>query len=424
MPLFDKKDVPRVLEVPNVKPISPTLPQEEMGMHLDTVSVFKELEYSGNFIVALNGSPDSVTYYSFLLDDDDLVINNRDVKDRTIKQCRRINNFEIRVTDAPTPTIDDEKNTSTVVASANIYPVITPLVGDILVKRIESRKKNYGIFQVTDVKRASMYEDSAWTITFSQIGYSESIRDPNSDPFVYMDFDFIVKNLEYGRNPLVLSVVNSSLQNQIQVRKDLIMRYYTTFFDKSSGTFVLPLEKYGKVVDPFIIKFWNATVDPMDYLGHKKPVDCQLNHPRQTKDFLTIIDAYLELSIDLVSSVEKTMRYTPTEEFASIWLKMTLLATSIDFIVFPRMEFNYKVKSMFNHTVDNDKKDDFYIFSESFYTKGEPVDLFEKLVLNVIKKQTILTKDVFSLIEQLKYASVLNQFYRFPFVLSLLQVSR
>lgn len=424
MPLFDKKDVPRVLEVPNVNPISPTLPQEEMGMHLDTVSVFKELEYSGNFIVALNGSPDSVTYYSFLLDDDDLVINNRDVKDRTIKQCRRINNFEIRVTDAPTPTIDDEKNTSTVVASANIYPVITPLVGDILVKRIESRKKNYGIFQVTDVKRASMYEDSAWTITFSQIGYSESIRDPNSDPFVYMDFDFIVKNLEYGRNPLVLSVVNSSLQNQIQVRKDLIMRYYTTFFDKSSGTFVLPLEKYGKVVDPFIINFWNATVDPMDYLGHKKPVDCQLNHPRQTKDFLTIIDAYLELSIDLVSSVEKTMRYTPTEEFASIWLKMTLLATSIDFIVFPRMEFNYKVKSMFNHTVDNDKKDDFYIFSESFYTKGEPVDLFEKLVLNVIKKQTILTKDVFSLIEQLKYASVLNQFYRFPFVLSLLQVSR
>ena len=424
MPLFDKKDVPRVLEIPNVNPIPPTLPQEKIEMHLDTVSVFKELEYSGSFIVALNGSPDSVTYYSFLLDDDDLVINNRDIKDRTIKQCRRINNFEIRVTDAPTPTIDDEKNTSTVIASANIYPVITPLVGDILVKRIETRKNNYGIFQVTDVKRASMYEDSAWTITFSQIGYSETIRDPNSDPFVYMDFDFIVKNLEYGRNPLVLSVVNSSLQNQTQVRKDLIMRYYTTFFDKSSGTFVLPLEASGRVVDPFIIKLWNATVDPMEYLGYKKPADCQLNHPRQTKDFLTIIDAYLTLSIDLVSSAEKTMRYTSTEEFTSIWLKMSLLATNIDYIVFPRMKYNYEVKHMFNHNVDNDKKDDFYIFSESFYTKGEPIDLFEKLVLNVIKKQTILTKDVFLLIEQLKYASVLDQFYKFPFVLSLLQVSR
>jgi hypothetical protein len=65
-----------------------------------------------------------------------------------------------------------------------------------------------------------------------------------------------------------------------------------------------------------------------------------------------------------------------------------------------------------------------YIFSRNFYDNGLPDTLLEKLILNVISRKSITTKDVNVALEIVKTGSKLEQFYHIPFILSLLQVSR
>jgi hypothetical protein len=408
-------------EAESVAPVHPVVGAELIENHLDTASVFMDLQGGSDFILSLSGSPLTTTYYSTISRSDDLVINSHDVDDRTVKQYRRINKYEIRVTSAPEMSVDDSTNTATVTGQANVYPIVTPKVGDVFVQPIVSADGIYGTFQVTDVKRLSMYANSAWAITYSQIRYSHSELDEKSEPFVVMELDFLVSNLELGKNPLIPIDTNLLQQDCRVVRQELIELYYNAFYDKEVGTFLVPVTNKSKVYDPFILKFWNTIVDSSMYTGRTSPTEYPINTSVLARNFITVFDIYLEQSIGKLQTALKYFTNLSTSMFSAPYLKLTIFASGIHFVVYPPTTDDLELKPIFvSPIVPNSTP---YIFSEDFYS-GESSVLLEKLILSVIKRKTILLKDVFTALELVKTDTRLNQFYQLPFIISLLQVAR
>ena len=333
-----------------VRPVPPTEPNEPILMELDSASIYKDLQYSGEIVIGISGSPESVTYYSKLIKGDDLVTNASDIIDGTILQYKRINNFEIRTTAAPTFTLDDSENTSIITGTANLYPVLTPKIGDILVKAILTSRGIWGVFQVTNVERKSMYNEPVWAITFSQIRFSKNIRDSESDKFVFFEYDFLVQNLEKGQNPLIPTITNVASQNNKILRSELIRIYYNRFYDKETGTFLVPTEAAGNVYDPFVVKFWNQIVDKSILPGLEVPIECQINNPYDRKEFITVFDVYINQSPGLLWSAVKEMSNVSAIFFSAAYLKLTIFSTGIDSIVYPYAYYNQKETSLFPET--------------------------------------------------------------------------
>jgi hypothetical protein len=432
MPTFNENDN-YYTEVPlKVESIPPTEFNEIIDLDIDTASVFRDIQYDGSVLLSLNGSPNNVTYYSKLLQSDDLVVNADDISDRTIKQYRRINHLEIRVTQADSMTLDDSSNTSAVTGTANFYPVLTPHIGDVFVKDIDSTEGTYGVFQVTNVERKSPYHMSSWGISYSQIRYSKSFKDEESEPFVFDEIDFEISNLELGRNPLVPVVTNLKLQTKQQIRAELIPLYYRTFYNKPIGTFIVPISGGGTVYDPYLVNFWNSTISVNEYSPYAAPIEYQTNNAFHEKEYSTVFDVYMKQQIGLLQNAVKCMDKISTLFFSAQLLKITAFATGLDYILHPPMNIDWDDAPMFKPEVivpvipptDPIVLPTPYIFSNNFYDSGVPDTLLEKLILSVISRKTISTKDVNQALEIVKTGTKLEQFYHIPFILSLLQVSR
>jgi len=343
MPIFQNDNNHRV------QPIAPIedKPDANINVEFDTASYYKNFQETGDIIIALSGFPDTITYYSKLMGNDDIVTNAGDIVDPTLLQYVRINNFEIRVTQAPEFTLDDSVNMSSVVGEANIYPVITPKIGDVLVKSIRTGNYSWGVFQVTAVTRKSMYKTSAWSITFSQIGYSESIRDRKSDPYVYLEFDFESNNLQKGINPLVPTISVGKYRSRDKLRNDIIKLYYTTFYSKSKGTLLVPTNDISVVYDQFVVKFWNSIVDMKELGDYKQPTEYHNANAVLDKSFTTVFDAYLEQSPMLLMSSCTNMSKISATAFSATYMKNTILVSDIDYLIFPYYQSLSDVTSVF-----------------------------------------------------------------------------
>jgi hypothetical protein len=349
MPKFDE---PKIKAKPfnpgtQVLPLPPAEPNSKIDYDFDTASVYRDFQYSGGIAIGISGSPDSVTYYSLISRPDDLVMNAADLDDGTIKQFRRINNFEIRVTENPTQTIDDSQNLATVQGTANLYPVLTPKIGDILVKAINTGRGNWGIFQVVEVQRLSQYEEPAWTINFQQVDYSNTARDPESDKYVVFEFDFEVENLQTGQNPLIPSITTEKNQNKKELLNELIQLYYNTFYDSEKGTFIVPTTASGTVYDPHVVKFWNSIIDHSKYHILKRPHEYPMENVYDRKGYLTIYDVYLGQTPGLVNNVMKVMVKLSTSFFSAEYLKQTLQGSLIDYVINPHTSHSAGKTSMF-----------------------------------------------------------------------------
>ncbi len=118
----------------------------------------------------IDGSPWFTTFYTQYIGESDPIINSGDINDPTIKQYAKIEGFELRVTQPLAQTQNDSLNKYVLSGGANVYPVITPITGDVFIAKIENGI--VGIFEITNApQRLSPFKTSAWAITYSLIEY-------------------------------------------------------------------------------------------------------------------------------------------------------------------------------------------------------------------------------------------------------------
>ena len=322
----------------NTTPITPRAPSPPIittPAIIDTASMYGSFQFNGNIIGFLDGSPWACTYYGQYLGRDDVVINSNDVNDPTLKQYLKINNFELRVTSSLINEMHTGLGTSVVTGGANVYPVITPIVGDIFIAEIEAGF--YGVFEVTTIERASQFKESAWAITYSQIGYRTDQAEHTYNSFVVGELFFDVTRLDNGSNPLLTETENLQHHAKADNITNLIEEYYAEYYDYPTRTFILPTtdSTLGVQYDPYLVHFWNNFIDKSFSGNHDTPIVFDTKNALISAPFNTVFDALTQQSPSILKQCVRAMRSLTTINFDANFQRHTLHVTPINSVIFP-----------------------------------------------------------------------------------------
>jgi hypothetical protein len=416
MPLFNNNNP--------VLPVIPTPPAITNVPVVDTASLFSNLQYKKNIIGFLDGSPWSGIYYAQYLGLDDPVINSNDVNDPTLKQYLKIHDFELRVTSPLSVSVDAVTGTSTVGCEANVYPVITPISGDIFIAQIENGL--YGIFEVTTVIRASLFKESAWTINLSQIGYKEANTIANYDVFAVAELVFDANQLTIGDNPLSTKSEVEQKIEKYSLIQSLINDYYLNFFDTISNTFIVPnlTNESGRVYDPFLVKYWNTIIKKEWIVGFEFPTEYALRHSFCSKPFITFFDALQLQREDYLKYSVKMMKRTSVNKFNVLFQRHSLKISNLDYVVYPFISNSLPINTLTDASIDTNLAITPYVVSEKFYNKTVDQSVIELLLNKTLSNQVVLFSEVTPLITGLDSLTARERFYRIPVIISLLIISR
>lgn len=415
MPIYNENVV--------VSPLAPVPAPDTNVPILETASNYSNLQYRNNTIGYIDGTPWTILYYAQFLGNFDLVANGYDVSNPTLKHYMRIDDFELRVTSALTNNVNAGTGTSIVTGEANVYPVFTPTVGDLFIGLIQDNI--YGIFEVTTFTRLSLYQESAWSITYTQVGYSTPEQIATLNSYVVCKLVFDVKRLDTGSNPLLTESESFRLTDKTTLIQDLVETYHTQFYDLESQTFLIPDDPnnpndLGNYYDPFIVKLWNLYISHTDYSHRQAPIEFDISNSWTPKQSLTIVDAILTQSEAILKASVNGMVVLPTRHFDVLYQRHTLLETNIDNIIMVPS----KVFPLPPSTIGNPRLLDPYIFSLNFYNGLTNLTPLEAQLTKLIKKEAISYSDITPLVTAIQTDTLLNQFYYTPFIILLLMIAR
>lgn len=367
----------------------------------------------------IDGSPWTVIYFNKYIGRDDVLSQTLDTNNPTIIQYLKIFNFELRVTSALASVHDDVTGTDTLTGEANVYPVITPILGDVFIGLIEPNV--YGVFQITLSSRKGIYGKSAWGITYSLISYLTPDYQAILNNYVIKEEVIFYKHLlGTQEGPLVTKSLNSQLIDKQTKYNEVLTNYYNTFYNLDLDSLVYDTVSYYTVYDPHLLRFFNRYISLTP--GLKKPIEFDSRNAFSTKKYNTVFDAIIHQNRFLLANAVKKMDIVSVANFQSLYIRYLLDTSNLNYIVLPFYTTERDISTILTLT------DTPYIFSYDFYNNTianiPTADLFESLTLSVMKNETILFKDVLTAIDNALLETLDKQYYKIPLLLLYLQLSQ
>lgn len=189
-------------------------------------------------ITNLEGSPWSVQYYSQVLN----VSNNVDAqqiqRSAAFQQYKCIRNFELKVSGPLEYSQDEKSKTSNYTGSSLVYPCLVPNMGDMFLADIGDGRE--GVFAITSSEPKSMYQQTVWAISYEMVDYSTVQRRTDLDAKTITSYQFVKDFLLYGQNPLVLDTDFATLLDLRVAYPRVIRSWAREFFSTEFSTFVIP----------------------------------------------------------------------------------------------------------------------------------------------------------------------------------------
>ena len=394
----------------------------------------------GSLITTLEGYPWTVTYYHQILGKDDQGRPLDLELPPTLQQYKRINTFELKVTDPLTYEYKQETGESFLKGSANIYPnTIVPHLGDMFIAHTPDGKES--LFNVISINPLSYFNEKVYTIEYVLYDELESryINDINSK---VVDLNFFVKTKQIeGKSPLLtLSDYNFKLVLEKQY-SELIEMYAQEFIDSKINYLILPdQEKY--TFDPYL----SHTL--MDILNiSDNPILRKANWPRITSVSNLRLTTIWDLLVQKEDISEYALKSRMTSKFNIVGIKDTLKFknvnlssihySSISRILWPLNESQNIMKysllagtdrySNATNNVDDIPDiypitfDDYYVFSRHFYEYDPNVQdpsivrsKLELLVSTYLSKEAININDLVNLCNASYSWGSLERYYYIP----------
>jgi hypothetical protein len=411
MPLF-KQTLPPTPTPINVDPNDSTA--SNIG------GIYLTDDFTDDLVSQINGTSWNTTFYTQFLGSSDVVTNSNDVTDATLKQYIKINNLDLKVTSALTPSYDAATGTTTVTGIANTYPVMTPLIGDVFLASIQPGV--IGVFELTDVTPKTMFKQSIWEITYTQIGYSTPAIVAELDRFVVEILYFNLDKLIKERKPLLTSFEYNLEFTKIDKLIALCDYYYGEFNDPKINTFLYP--DFSKIYDVFLVEFFNKVIDGKILGGKPKPLYLDIRGFFNIGDFSTIFDIIVKQNPSMLANCVKTMTVRHPIGRTNMVFSNSLLALNITNLVFPTQVGDVVFKSLSDTSTITPIVYPPYIFTDTFYTTTTASNLLEEQVLKVINKQAINFIDILPFFTEVLTLPKKEQFYKIPILLLLGQMSK
>ena len=404
MPLFNKDT--DTVETP-VIPTAPAVPI------VGTAALYSGVTTKDSMVAYLDGNPLAVTYYSQYLGEDDVMGNANDISDPSLRQYLKIRGFELKSLEDLTPSIDQQTGLTVVTGSANVYPYITPTVGDIFIAAIED-----GVsveFEVNAVERLTIYRDTAWRIEFNMIRYVTTATLLELDGFVVNVVVFDLDLIGSSRGPLRTESEYNQDTDRAVLLHDLTSQYYEWFFSYRFNTFVRPGDHFD--YDPHLIDFWNTVIQlPTEYyLDYPEHYAAQDNNGVFRRSYTTIWDVVIARRIEMLARCTKQWEIVPVSSLNTSEIYHSIRYIGFTGIVQPVQSNGLAVKSI---AVDA------HVLSNEFYAGDTPTDPFELLLRKYLNGDPIPYDEVAPLYTAVDTWTPLQRYHRIPLLLVLFYISR
>jgi hypothetical protein len=338
--------------------------------------------------------------------------------------------------------------------SANIYPFLTPNIGDYFIA--DAGHSMTGIYRVRSVERRSHNRDTVYGIDFNLVGYSSENKEIFDDLFsksikeYYFSKDRLIENLQ----PLVKKEEYDILGKLKRSYIDLIRYYFKSFFNREYMTIVVPGQAYS-IYDHFVLKFLLRLVESNDTeeLKYIRSLPIDLDKYLEQPQLYSVL---LERNYDLLKYCNKQMGLAVTKEFNRSPYMLGLAYSSVRNIVYPidvdesvnvakdqivkyiTVDMIGETKNSMGLTIDNlDNQynnppfsyqlfksvliDEYYVLSEKFYEGDSDQCVLEILTKDYLKGNTINIYMLTMLVNRFKMLPRLEQFYYGPIIFILIK---
>lgn len=406
--------------MPRYNPTTEAIPSPDPAVQpviIETASVYNNIATNNNVIAYIEGDTWVIDYFNQHYGDEDVGTTNYDVNDPTLKQYTRTKKFELRVTDMLSQTTDETTGNTMITGGANVYPVITPSVGDVFIGQVGDNL--YAMFTVTEAERLSHFKESVFSIRYTLTSYltDELLADLEAKTVAVFHFD--LKGM-MGRKPALRTQTEYERDiERVQLRKSLIEEYFVTFYRTKQRTFLLP---DSETLDPFLVEFWNRMIGTSDLSGFDAPMSYNLRNAIYKTPYKTLWDAIADQSMATLRFCVKSMLQVSTSTFGVSYLYHTLESTSINGVIQPT-EVNGLVISNFDSQQAVDSP---YVFSQAFY-EGDVANMtnLENIVYRSLEGVNVFPYgDIKVLVDATLASTALDRFYHLPILITLLGITR
>lgn len=425
------------------KPIStyqvPTIFSKEM----DSAVVENAHHDVSGFLPYINGTPFTVeAYYNQILGEHNAARDFDPNGNPVVQRYTKIEQMVLRTIEPLPiqPSIDTDTGLTVATGEANLYPCITPVIGDVFIARIGSGP---ALFRVTGVKRLTFNRDSVFTITYilSENSSVAVIREA-LDLRTNVTFLFKLDQLLRGLSPLLLLDTHRELEKLEDQIKDLTNLYFDKFWSRQHRTTLLPFQQ--PAYDGYLNHFVQST---LSFDDHPKAIQYRIpvnpNEANQATE--TIFKRLQEGSLNHWSRLATEVKLAPAISRHSYLKGVALSHSGLRALAVLNTEPNYGLIVEYplvkNYGVDPDAVVSettllgaslpwfpvlplrAYVFTPAFYTGKQTDSVLAYTVLTYLEQGKLNRKVLLALAEQVVLAEPMTQLYAIPILLFLIKTS-
>lgn len=441
MPLFEPQKKPDSGRVnPNIKP-SPYKDIAVDSKHVDLRDLITHVE---GMKWVLPG------YYSQYVTAETELASQEVTREDVYQQYLLIKHMELRVTQPLSGSYDQTSGEWTYQGESNMYPGLVPNVGDMFLADIGDGR--VGIFTLTEKRRLSILQDSAYQITYTFTNFAEPRLIDDLNAKVTKTQIFVREFISNNRNPYL---VESEYETYLRLEKymhTLPDMYYDLFYNQEYGTLLIP-DQSADVYDPFVVNFFKSIIS-ME--RHPRVVNIRSIHcdTHRSVAYRTLYDALLRRDDNVLDTADlklarfysKTLshgpqyggiRFSGIEQFYFPFKDEDVTAVRVDAPLAPSKPRTFsRPVPLHQWIVVTDvggaqtrevpviypvTEDDWYVLSSHFYLRED--DQTSMLEIMVNQRLGDIPNDIDKLFQVVDAAETwgrVEQFYYYPILMYLL----
>lgn len=422
-----------------------------------------------SIITHLSGSSWTVDYYSQVLGLDEEPTPYQPGQQGTYQSYLLVHNYDLKLQGSLTPVQNEETTEWNLTGTARIYPgSMIPNFGDAFIADIGDGQA--GMFSVTRVVKKAMFTETAWEVDFTMTRMMDQVLQDELATRVVKEAYFQKDFLTYGQDPVLIS---TEVENKNKIETylaTLFNKWIIANFSREYKTLLVP-KQVIPTYDPFLVSavlsIYNRTDHPL--LSKIREINCDGERLMNQLNFWYAI-THLDPSVRTVYA--QKMWLIDSDNFARHPQFESVAFSGIRQVVYPNIvdesvdkdyssmpdltgtgytdpgDYNVSLESLFivnvpggfENPLDPDLVpsvtdeeipyvhpvtiDDYYVFSEFFYTQASTGQSGLELMTNdMISGNAINLQKLFLLCDDIKNWGALERFYYIPVLLILLKVS-
>lgn len=348
---------------------------------IETASVYVNREYKDKAIAWISGSSLIVNYYNQIIGNEDVVTGNDDVSNGSLKQYRRITNYDLRVEDHNSHTYNPTDASSQITSSANVGPVFVPTAGDALTMMLEPGV--WGICEVVEVEKMSAYKDSVHQIRYVVKSFTNSMTPDSLEDRTVIRLFFDMEAMQRGHPALYTESEKDRVIAKRERREEILHIYYSTYYDNERFTFLNTDRSY----DHYVVDFFRNIVELDPLLGYDRPMAYDVRNATYKHPYKTIWDMILTQTPAMLRSIIVAVMQISTVKYSQAFMHTNVYGSKLRTIVVPLTNTDGIVKD----TALIEAPGLPYVVSAAFYN-GDVANLDEDetLLWRLLKKTEII----------------------------------